>query len=100
MPDETIFTDHDVAAPEVVEVEKELPVIPPGRPAPPLDEYVGDAMLAARREGERKMKNLPPAGDAKEKQARVQDIERRVEAAGRYARRRHADYRAGQVASL
>jgi hypothetical protein len=102
MPDESIFDNPDLKADDLdaVEAEKELPVLPPGRTAPPLDEYVGDAMLAARREGERKLNSLPPAQDAKEQRAREQDIERRVQAAAAYARRRHFDYRAGQVASL
>lgn len=81
------------------ELPVKLPEIPVGRPAPPLEEYVAEAIRGAHLVADEKERRHPP-----ESQAERKDYEDargfRVKKAEEYARWRHAGYVAGEVGSL
>ena len=78
-----------------------IPKIEKDRPAPPLDEYVAEMALAARRVGENIMaRTLPDTATPKERAEALREIEDRVAAADKYARWRWQGYKDAEIASL
>lgn len=78
------------AEPEFVE-----PMILPGRPAPPIEEYVAQQLELTRVDIERRSRNRQQ-GDGH----LVVDAEDRLRRTEEYARWRHAGYLAGEIVSL
>ncbi len=78
-----------------------IPKIEKNRPAPPLEDYVAEMVLAARRVGENIMRRtLPENASSKERAEALQEIEDRVAAAEKYARWRYQGYKDAEIVSL
>jgi hypothetical protein len=81
----------------------ELPVLPPGRAAPALEQYVAEAVEAARvvaEQGFKRLGDMREPENQKELNERKRDMALRLELAEKYARWRWRGYVDGEVTSL
>lgn len=98
-------SDLVVRIPDVVDIEgssyARIPNIPRDRSAPPLEEYVEEMKLAARRTGEQIMaRRITPQSTKTERDTELREVEDRVAAAEKYARWRWQGYKDAEIVSL